>query len=294
MSDGQNMKDTTIKCTNEQKDAINAIVTDLGNNATQKDAMDHLLRLNRLKKEEEAGRTIPRLDDLRYMFSRFEGIYSEMYLSGQDQQQKLHEEIATLTEEVAELKTRYFDTLQEFEKVQNEAAEQVDEMSQSIRKITEEKEAEVTKARGEAALARETAEKELQQMRLLVKESNDSKEQSARLVALAQEMAEAARQKAVANEEQAQKAIEMQEEMKNLRMELARMKEEAIKREQEHLREVDRLKETAEVEKERAILEAERRLMIQHSELREQVASLREKVAELTIELERKGEGRKE
>ncbi|MEF2248029.1 hypothetical protein [Paenibacillus sp. IITD108] len=178
MSEGMNLKDTTIKCTSDQKDEVNLIAAELGSNSTQKDAIDHLLRLNRMKREEEAGRTIPRLDDLRYLFSRFEGIYSEMYLSARDQEEHSVQIIEIRSKEIDDLKLRLFEMKEMLENTQQEASQQIEEMNNSVSRIVEEKDSEVNRVRGEIALVKEASEKELEQMRLLVKESQESKEQS--------------------------------------------------------------------------------------------------------------------
>jgi hypothetical protein len=289
MSEIINNKDTTIKCTNEQKDAINQLTSELGANATQKDAMDHLLRLSRMRKEEESGRTIPRLDDLRYLFTRFEGIYSEMYLSMRDQEQLSQETIEIRISEAGEMKARLFEMGEQLQKVQEQTAIQIDEMAESVRRTIDEKEIEVNKVKGEAALVREAADKELQQMLLLVKESHESKEQSSRLVTMAQEMAESAKQKAESNENQAKKAIQFEEETQKLRSEMDRLKNDNEKREQEHIREIEKLESNSQLEKERAALDIEKKMMEQHSIIREQAATLREQIAEMKIELERSG-----
>ncbi len=128
-----------------------------------------------------------------------------MYLSMFDQEQHSNEVIEIRSKEIDDLKLRLFEMKEMLENVQQETSQQIEEINDSARRTIEEKESEVYRVRGEAALVKETSEKELDQMRLLVKESQESKEQSSRLVALAQEAAESAKLKAEANEAMAQK-----------------------------------------------------------------------------------------
>ncbi len=286
------MADTTIRVADEQKDVINEIAKELGNGASQKEAISYLLQLEKVKKEEDNGRSIPRLDDIKQFTSRIVGIYTEMYLTMRDQEELSQETITNRRLEVEELKARLFETKEQLEKVQNEATQRINEVilsadkkiaeaHEEVRRVNEQKDLEVSRIKGESALARETAEKELQQMRLLVKESQESKEQSAKLVILAQEMTENANIKAAANEELASKANQYQEEMQEISRELQRIKDQMEKKEQDYVREIEKLQLNAEIDKERAVLETERKMMEKETELRDKVSDLREQISEL-------------
>lgn len=286
------MADSTVRVAEEQKDEINEIAKELGNGASQKEAIAYLLQLDRIKKEQDNGRSIPRLDDINQFASRIIGIYTEMYLTMRDQEEVSQETIANRKLEVEELKARLFETKEELEKVQDEANRKINEVILSadkkiaeaeneIHRVNEQKDIEISRIKGEADLARETAEKELQQMRLLVKESQESKEQSARLVVLAQEMAGNANNKATANEELASKALQYQEEMQEMKREVQIIKDEAEKKEQNFIREIEKLQLNAEIDKERAVLETQRKMMDKENELRDKVSDLREQISEL-------------
>lgn len=235
------MADSTVRVAEEQKDEINEIAKKLGDGASQKEAISYLLQLEKVKREQDNGRSIPRLNDINQFASRIINIYTEMYLTMRDQEEVSQEAITNRRLEVEELKARIYEIKEELEKVQDEANRKIDEIILSadkkiadaedeFRRVNEQKDLEISRIKGEAALVRETAEKELQQMRLLVKESQESKEQSAKLVVLAQEMAENANIKSVANEELALKAVQFQEEMQDMKRGLQQIKDEAKKR----------------------------------------------------------------
>jgi hypothetical protein len=286
------MADTTVRVAEEQKDEINEIAKKIGDGASQKEAISYLLQLEKVKREQDNGRSIPRLDDINQFASRIIGIYTEMYLTMRDQEEVSQEAITNRKLEVEDLKARLFETKEELDKVQDEANRKINEIilsadkkiadtEEEFRRVNEQKDLEVSRIKGEAALSRETAEKELHQMELLVKESRESKDQSAKLVVLAQEMAENANIKAAANEELALKAKQYQEEMQEMKRELQQIKDEAEKKEQNFIREIEKLQLNAEIDKERAILETQRKMMDKETELRDKVSDLREQISEL-------------
>ncbi|KQN96775.1 hypothetical protein [Paenibacillus sp. Leaf72] len=282
------MNDTTIKCSTPQKEAINNIVTELGANMTQKDAMEYLLGLDRIKKEEAAGRAIPRLDDIRHLFNRIEGIYVESVLSARDIEQQSQDIISLNKNQIDDLKITLYELRNESEKYKILADEQVEEMKKKVEVIVVEKDAEISKALAEAALFREQATKELAQMELLVKESNNSKEQATRLVALAQEAAETSKQKANDHEKMASQAALLLDENNNLKLELERIKHTMHSQVESHTQDVDKLISSNEVAMAKSLLEAEKQYMNEIRQLMGDISKLKEEKAELQIALERK------
>lgn len=280
-------KDTTIKVSSEQKDIVNQIADELGKDFTQKDAIEYVIGLYRKKREEDAGRTIPRLDDLRNFFTRAEQIYTEAVLTARDKEVMADETIYELKQEREALKASLFEKNRELESSRAVTEQMIEEVRAAAQKQIDEKQAEVERVKGEAALVRESSEKELEHMRLRVSESHESKEQSLNLVRLAQEAAESAKQKADSFEERAIAAAALEQELKIVSAErdtLLNEKQDLIKN---HEREIERLTQNAAVDKERALLESERKFLEEMNKLRESLAAQRELNAELTVQLER-------
>jgi chromosome segregation ATPase len=173
--------------------------------------------------------------------------------------------------------------------------------------ITEQAGAQVEAAQADAALARETAAKEVRDAKEALVRARDAQEQSAKLAVLAEEAVAAAKAKAADLENLAEQAGQYKQEADQVRREsedLTRRLEQA----QESLRNIQaeaktalsaqvakmddalqRAADRAEVEKEKAVLAAQREGMNETGVLREALAKAREEKAALEVLLARAG-----
>ncbi|MGG0939206.1 hypothetical protein ABHN11_24645 [Brevibacillus centrosporus] len=273
-------KDTTLKVSQEQREAVNALVSELSLQS-QKDLIDYFFALHRNQQLQDDGQAIPQLSDLKYHFARIEGIYTEFVKAARDRQIQASEEISDQKQQLEQAKIKQFELLTELDTVKKEADERIATIQ-----------ADMDVVNAAAALTRENAAKDIEQMRVTLQQAMEAKEQANHLVSLAQEAAQSAKDRASQFEEKAEQADKLREER-----DVALQSIEGMQKDTQEVRvafeqhkknaaiEMERVKERAAVELERAVMAAEREHMETVKHLREALAEEREKNAALMVQL---------
>jgi len=263
-------KDASIKVTEPLRDAVNNVGGELGGK-TQKEVVEYFLTLHRQRMDQDTGQAIPHLDDLRYHFTRIEGVYTEFVHLARDRETRDTTSITQLIEDLKDSKLKIFE-------LQNELDLAGQTKESEISKVKEE----VEGIRGEAALARENATKETSQMRELLQQAQKGEQQSQQLVILAQEAANAAKIKAEEFEEKAKQSDILLKERDDLAQKIKVMESE-----------FERSRDHAGIEKDRAIIETEKKYMVELNDIREQLSKSREENAAFSIKLSKLEQGQK-
>lgn len=265
-------------------------------NLTQKDFMTRLVQCYETSQARESLGQVKELDQLRHHVSRIEEIYISFVKGAQDRQEADAARIAQAEAEAQAAKAE----AREREKM---AAAAIDSANERVQQVE-----------GQAALVREQADRELNEMREALAREMEAREQSARLATLAEQAASAAQIRAVELEEQAGKAVRYREErdelsqkcktldekvnqlqalmdkvrteaQKELEIQAQRFKEIIDRLKEQHSDDLIRASERAEVEKEKAVLSAQKEFMQEISRLRELLAQCREEKAQLETQL---------
>ncbi|SFV07330.1 hypothetical protein [Alicyclobacillus macrosporangiidus] len=248
-------KDTTLKVTAGLKDAVNQLGAQLGG-MTQREVVEYLLGLHRAKQEQEGGRPIPALDQLRRHFERIEAIYTEWVNVTWDQEERYTVEIARLQAALEEAKRTVYEQREQLQRMSEQQAEQIAQIQ------------------AESTLVQETWAREREEMAQRLAQAQATQEQAAQLASLAQTVCEEAKRRAATLEARVQALGELEQKHTAV---LARL--------QETERELERIRERMPLELDKAVLDTERRHLTLIAELRESLAQAREENALLKIRL---------
>jgi DNA repair exonuclease SbcCD ATPase subunit len=256
---------------------------------TQKDFFSRLISAYETAQVRESVAAVKEIEQLSHHLDRVQEIFIGLVKESQDRQEADANMIARAEEDATRFKALAMD-----------AQEQRQE-------ITEQAGAQVEAAQADAALARETAAKEVQDAKEALARARDAQEQSAKLAALAEEAATAAKAKAADLEALAGQAGQYKQDADQARRESEDLTKQ-LEQAHESIRNIQaeaktaisaqvakmedalqRAAERAEVEKERAVLAAQREGMNETGVLREALAKAREEKAALEVLLARAG-----
>ena len=249
------VKDTTLKVNADIKDVVNQIGVDLGGR-TQREVVEYLIGLHRVKEGQEEGRSIPSLDKLHHHFRRIEDVYAEWVRTTWDQEEKHAAERTGLQAELTQAKQTIFELREQLECTAQESATKVQA------------------AQAEVQSAKERLAREQEEMSQRLTQAEAAQEQASQLAKFAQTAAEEAGRRAAALEERVQETNE-----------LTRQLGDALTHLEATEKELARAKERMPIELERATLQVERQYMTRVGELREALAAMREENAQLQIQL---------
>lgn len=260
----------------EIKEKLNNMAEQSG--MTMKDFLSRLVGSYETAQERESMGQVKEIENLRHHLARVEEIYVSIVKAAKDRQESDAERIAKAEAEAQMVKAEALDR-------EKQAAMAIDSANERVHQ-----------ADAEAALVREQANQEIAQLKEIVEREKEAREQSARLAALAEQAAAAAKTKAEQLADQASKADQYQKEKEELEKQLDQTKE-LLKQTQVQAKNnldreitqskdlLERTKERAEVEKEKAVLLAQREFMEEIGRLRESHAQCREEKAALEIKL---------
>jgi hypothetical protein len=269
MSDEQKEKDTSLKVKGETRNEVNAITAEL-NLGSQNEAVEHLLGLYRIDKEQKGPDRIPQLESLDFHFSRIKDIYVEMVMSGRDNETKANHEKLILDVDLQETRILLIKSDEEKKQLQTEVENANLVASQEIEKV-----------RGEAALAIQNANKDIQQMQKLVTQAEESREQSTQLITLAQDAAKNAKEKADQFEDKANQRDQIQNENMVIKDELKKALEEIERIKLENVRALEK----AELAHNNTLIKAEREYMESLNTSRELLSASTVENSNLRIQL---------
>lgn len=248
-------RDTTLKVTADVKDAVNQIGADLGGK-TQREVVEYLIGLHRVKHEQEEGRAIPALNKLRHHFGRIEDIYAEWVRTTWDQDERHAAELADLQAKLTQSEQTVYELREELERVSTES------------------ETRLQAAQSEVESIREQSAQELEVMRQRLTQALAAQDQASQLAQFAQSAAEEAQRHVSALEERARETDKLVNQLHETSARL-QATEQALAR----------IRERTPLEIERATLEVERKYMNLVAELRESLATVREENAQLQVQL---------
>ncbi|GMX64454.1 hypothetical protein Elgi_37230 [Paenibacillus elgii] len=270
---------TTLKVFAEQKDEVNMIAMRLGDGAGQKEVMSYLLSLDKTQQARESGKDIPRLDDVRFHFSRIEGIFTEYVLTSRDREQMDAETIHQLTQTSEQQKLSLYDKKLEIETLREELHNIEEKHEVDLKNQQENAEVERNQFKDEIALLKENQQKELDSLRELLVQTKEAKEQSDKLVRLTQEATESASQRLSDFIYKAEEYDKLKEELSIVQEKLALTKAALSEKEIELKNTFDRIN----IEKDKGLFEIEKKYIEQISKLREELSLAREQYADLKI-----------
>ncbi|WP_010499928.1 hypothetical protein [Paenibacillus elgii] len=270
---------TTLKVYDDQKDEVNSIANRLGNGAGQKEVMAYLLEIERAHYAKETGKDVPRLDDIRFHFSRIEGIFTEYVLSSRDREQMDAETIHQLTLTSEQQKLFLYDKKLEIETLREELHNIEEKHEVNLKQQQTNAEVERNQFKGEIALLKENHQKELDSLRELLIQTKEAKEQSDKLVRLTQEATESANQRLSDLIYKANEYDKLKEELSIVQEELGLVKASLSEKEIELKNTFDRIN----IEKDKGLFEVEKKYIEQISKLREELSLAREQYADLKI-----------
>lgn len=273
----------SARINSETKNKLETLIEESG--LTAKDFMDRLVVTYETSQSRESIAQIKELDNLRHHLARIEEIYISITKEAKDRQEVDDAKIKELQESTHEAKSQVLDMQKRVEQISQEAEEKT--------KTTE----------ADAALARENAQKEVKNIQETLARAKESRDQSARLAALAEKSASEAEAKAARLQEMADRFEQLQTQLKATEQErdqtnrdLSRLQEDLARAQatiqavkEEFDRKLTQALEKAEVDKERAVLAAQRKALDEMRELQEALVKCRDEKATLEIELTRLG-----
>lgn len=267
----------------ETKDKLEGLIKDSG--ISNKEFMDRLVANYETNLSRESMAHVKELESLRHHLARVEEIYISIVKSAKDRQEADNKRITEAEEAAQHSKAQVLD-------IQTQATQDIENAEEQIKT-----------AEAEATLIRETAQKETQSMREALNRAEESREQSARLAALAEKTATEAESKANKLQEQAEQSVQYRQELEQIRRERDQLESDLAKAKEELQEEINlrdataksvreefegKLKqalERAEFEKNKAVLEVQRKALEEMRELQDGLAKCREEKTILEIEL---------
>jgi len=145
---------------------------------TQKEFFSRLVAAHEAAQMRESTDNVKEMEQLRYHLARVEEIYLSLVRAARDQEEADADRVSRAEEEVKRAKVSALDSKEQADKAVREAGEELEAV------------------RVEAALIREKSEKEVREMREALDRALESREQAAKLAALAEEAAAMAKTKA--------------------------------------------------------------------------------------------------
>lgn len=262
----------SVKLDASTKDRLGDLVEQSG--MTAKDFLAQLVAKYETNQVRESMNELKELENLRHHLARVEEIYISIVKDAQDRQEADAARISQGLDEAQRAKAQALDTQAQLERIATEAEERVNA------------------ARATAAQVQKNAETEIAAMSETLARSEDAREQSSRLAALAEKAAAEAEIKAEGLQEQAEQSETYRQELEQVKrehrqlQEAVAMRDAAAKSDKEECdKRLQQALERAELEKEKAVLDAQRKALAEMRELQEALANCREEKAALEIEL---------
>ncbi|TEB04772.1 hypothetical protein Psch_03534 [Pelotomaculum schinkii] len=224
----------------------------------KKEFLEMLLSNYESNKARESMGQVKELENLSHHLARIEETYVSLVKAGQDRDEAYADKIASLEQETLQSKAAALEAKEELQKVAKDAQVQVDA------------------AKAEAALARETAAKEVQEAKEALSRSLDAQEKLAKLANLAEEAAATAKAKVSELEEKAGLVGQLEVTVEQLKAERDDLTGRLEKTKEDYERQLERAK----AEKENSLLKLENELRNDYEERNRQAVAAVETKAE--------------
>lgn len=230
----------------------------------QREFLEMLINNYESNKARESMGQVKEIENLRHHLARIEETYISLVKAGQDRNEACAIKITGLEQEALQAKAAVM-----------EAKGQADRDVQLARDQAE-------AARAEAALVRENAAREVQDIKEALAQAREAQEQSARLANLAEEASAAAKAKVAELEEKASLADQYKKELEGIKQINAGLVQQLEKTEEEMERQLERAKS-----------DNEKALLVLRSELTEKLrAEYEERTRQAVFAVEAKAEER--
>lgn len=225
-----------IRGTQETKTRYDELSQQAGLN--QKEFLEMLIRDYESNKVRESMGQVKEIENLRHHLARIEETYISLVKAGQDRDEAYADKIVGLEQEALQAKAAALEAKEELQKVTRDAQTLVDT------------------AKAEAALARETATKEVQEAKDALARSLDAQEKLAKLANLAEEAATTAKVRVAELEEKAGMVDQLKLTVDQIRAERDELNGQLEKAKGDYERQLERAK----AEKENALLKLKNEL----------------------------------
>ncbi len=235
---------------------------------SQKEFFSRLVTFYETAQARESVSQVKEIEQLRHHLARVEEIYIGLVKGGQDQQEADANRINLAENDAMRTKAH------------------VTELTEKLDSVIEQAKTGMDAVRAEAALIRETASKDVQDMKDALIRTQEAQQQSARLATLAEESATTAKVRCTELEGAAARAEGYRQDAELAKTELAQLRANT-EREIANMRDVmAKMAERAEIEQEKAVLTVQRESMNEIGRLREELAQAREELSGVKAALE--------